>query len=306
MYRIAVQTIEKTFNDIEFRTLQELEKYHFSVKDSSHYEVISGKQCLYFDFDGKESLDFTPLVNSLLKELGPPIKVLLFNSSDTVKFSYHVIVRGIYLQNHLDCGYLAKKIIELTDCEKIKKYFDSSVYTSRRNLRLVGSRKIDNLRIKKFDSVLFGDEKYAFAESLASNTTDGKLFEILERKVPEKNHLIIDTEWSSENLDIAQKFIEEYYAGIFSISQSKNFLNLKRERKGYCYSCCREHSAENSYIFKNKNGKMFFVCRRNNDKHIPIEDEEEVIYMFKKEPAISETPSAKDILLKKVKKLFPL
>lgn len=299
MFGIAIQKIENgaiTFEDMSFKNLSEMEKFHVNTVDSCHYEIISGKQCLYFDFDGSVALDFKSLISSIIKNVGNKVKIILYESCGKIKFSYHVIVRGIYLENHVACGILAKRII--SDCDnEISKAFDSSVYTSRRNLRMIGSRKIDSMRVKKFHSILyeksdiaescptesrfaesrFAESRFAdsrFADSLVSNVSDGKLFQIVIETVKHDHE---KTSWSDENIETVKKYLDDNYLGIFSVVKHGDFLILKREKTGYCHSCNRHHTAENAYVIKKKE-KLFFVCRRNNEVHIPIEDDSDMLF----------------------------
>lgn len=288
-FKIAVQKYQgdrMLFEDLSFKTLDTLRDYHLGVPDSSHYEVISEKQCLYFDFDAREKIDFSELVEKIVTEVAKineklDVKVLLFDSCDSIKFSYHVIVKGFCLKDHLENSYLANKIINAVKDPKIVKYFDSSVYTSRRNLRMLGSRKIDSMRVKKFNSVLYGENSFVFFESLVCDTRGFETLDIeLPLDIPKNNEHKI-TLWDQDDILKVQNYLDKKYHGIFSISESGNFLALKRKKPGHCFLCDRVHSTENSFVFK-RQGAMYFACRRNEDKNydkIDDSDEDEVFVL---------------------------
>lgn len=307
MFGIAVQKIQNErmiFEDIRFRNLDEMEKFHLGTIDPCHYEIISGNQCLYFDFDGKTKLEFDSLVKAIVNNVGSEVKILLYDSCSKIKFSYHVIVRGIYLENHIACGILANKII--SECnDEIKSAFDSSVYTSRRNLRMIGSRKLDSLRIKKFNSILFDQSDVfpcvRFSESLVCNVSDGKLFHVVNDIIEKEFE---KTCWTKEDIDMSKKYIDENYKDIFSLHEQGNFLILRREKPAFCEICNHKHDSDNAYIFKREK-ILYFVCRRKNDVKIPIQEQEETIYEVQIAPPKKVVnTTAKEKTLSVVSKLF--
>ena len=119
-----------------------------------HYELIVGMQSLYFDIDGgtivrtlispRSLIEFTRIFRIL------ETSSMLFLSivqADTVKQSYHIVVKGIHFNDHNDCGEYARNI-----CKDIDT-FDSKVYSTARNLRIMHSRKRDATRVKQFHSL---------------------------------------------------------------------------------------------------------------------------------------------------------
>lgn len=283
------------FRDIFFTNYKQLNEYVNSQKDAHLYEIISGKQCLYFDFDSLQLIkneDFEILAFEIKKTFpNNNIRIDLYNSNGFEKYSYHVIVKGIYFVDHLVCGSFAKKIISCLDnLKSLANSFDSSVYTSRRNFRLLGSRKLNSTRIKKFDKNLFFDkdpkfdiddqlnlslitqiENSAIIENpikIENSARINEIFFLSDPNLVNNSKILIDhetSEWSTEQIVEIDNFLEKYFKDVFVRKNSDgNFILLSRKNPGMCITCKRIHTAENAYFFKN--GKnIFFVCRRNND-----------------------------------------
>lgn len=140
----------------------ERDRWHF-------FEVILGgqPQKLYFDIDikaedVKSNIDeFTQsLLNCLVGRItstylarGYQIdiarQILMFSSNSLLKRSYHVIVDGYCVMNNRENLVLASEVLEGFPSE-FKPFIDSSMYSSKQQLRLYGSQKPGSGRPKIF------------------------------------------------------------------------------------------------------------------------------------------------------------
>lgn len=284
------------FKDLIFDSYGDFEKIYKKNLDPHFYEIIQGKQSLYFDFDCSEKisdLDFSIFNQKILEEITEkfPIIINLYTSHSTTgkKFSYHVIVKGIFFDDHEKCGFVAKKIVaNLNDENLLKKYFDNSVYTSRRNFRMLGSRKIGSDRIKIFSKNLYKSENYKnrfesndLRMSLVGEIYDSEIFIVNLKKndepfFSEKNNFP-EINWDQKKIDFVKIFLAAKFSGQFNIGKNKkNFLSLERKSTGMCLVCNRVHSSDNAYVsFFGE--KFYFVCWRNPENKFLIEDETEKI-----------------------------
>lgn len=294
MYTMAYQ--EVGFNGFmfkEFSNINQYYKFHSDAEDSHHYEVISGKQCLFFDFEGKNDVhetDFPELASVIQEKFsGSPLRIDCYTSSGLEKISYHIIVKGIYFENHLATKKIADEVIfSLSDVNILKNLYDASVYTSKRNLRLVGSRKLNSTRIKKFLKPIYINELFRenfnklekdcingllnFRFSLASDIFLCLPIKIDIPKIQEKEFDKVDfTEDELENINV---FLEQTYPEVFKKERGdKNFFKLIRTKAHMCNVCGRTHDNDNAFIFKQNSG-VFFGCHRDNSKnHTLIEPE---------------------------------
>lgn len=318
--KISEQTKEMTYEDKIFNSYQEFKQYHQSLPDSHHYEVISGKQCLYFDFDGKTPVterDFAEFCEVTISTLANiKIGIFIFSSLGFEKYSYHILVRGIYLENHTECDFLAKMIIsQLNPNNELRKSFDSTIYTSRRNFRLLGSRKINSTRVKKFHNNIFNTEGFvppsdllrlSFVTNIEGCVKYDCQIQTFDLDDTKSTHVI---EWDNDKVNKVNLFLNNNYKDVFEISGYKNnMMLLKRKKPAYCNLCERVHHAENAYAYQ-QGKKFYFVCRRaENSKHELIDEDFTISINFredkeaKKEDDISE--KAKKKIIDKINKLY--
>lgn len=278
------------FSFKDFNSYAEFKYYHESVPDSSHYEIISGKQSLYFDFDGE--INQEQLVFAIRKRLNIyPLLILLYSSCDALKSSYHVIVKGIYLMNHLACKKLATEIIQLIrssfkeDEVSWLNSFDSSVYSSKRNLRLLGSRKMNSTRVKVFSGVLYATETSELINnlltrdqlylSLASLPT-GQVIEIAtEMPAQEFTRPMVDL--TGDEVAVGLELIESILPGVFSKRQvTGKTIFLQRRKPAQCPICDRVHDNDGGILSLRKDG-FYFLCFRDTHQSLRLQDDEEVV-----------------------------
>jgi hypothetical protein len=307
-----------TFAFKMFDAFQPLAHWHLGkdgeIPDTSHYEVIEGHQNLYFDFDGE--LDIEALSNAIkvrFKQLEEeykkplPISADLYSSSDRTKKSYHVVVKGVCFNDHIACGRIAQEIINIASRTnpKLAESFDSSVYTSKRNLRLLHSRKIDSTRVKTSSGPIFRSPEYIppaddvtslFLTSLVSYVCKCQLIDTNSSQAHINAQMLLHQNASlqgalSETIseDIVKQALElvnERMPGIFSRREVRDrTLVLRRERPGLCCVCERVHNNENAMVIvRHSSGittdfssrSFDFVCFRDLSRFTSLNCNEEV------------------------------
>jgi hypothetical protein len=294
---IAIQ--EPNTSGYTFRTFNaylELRAWHLSVPDSSHYEVIEGRQNLYFDFDGDIDIQvLTEAIKRYYAELerthdrSLPIRVDIYSSSDSVKKSFHVVVKGVCFRDHISCGQAARETISLStnspDKEGKSSAFDASVYTVKRNLRLLGSRKINSTRVKVFVGTSYKSPTFAsrfendqLFLSLVSATSECQLV-LLSRPV-EKPYLRDMPQLSGDMVRDALQLVNDLLPGVFSLRELRgNTVFLKRNKPAICPICERLHESDNAMVsLRNRGGPILhFVCMRDTSRSLPLQSDEEVV-----------------------------
>lgn len=323
--KIAVQKInertkEMTFEDKVFNSYSEFKQFHQSLSDSHHYEVISGKQCLYFDFDGKTEVtqrDFVEFCEAIVSTLANiKIGIFIFSSLGFEKYSYHVLVRGIYLENHTECDFLAKRIIsQLNPNNELYKSFDSTIYTSRRNFRLLGSRKINSTRVKKFHENIFNSEGFIPPIDLLRLSFVTNIDGCVKYSCEIQTFDIGNTEttqvsnWDIENVNKVNSFLNDNYRDAFEIIGYKdNLMLLRRKKASHCNICERVHQGENAYVCL-QGKKLYFICRRAESGKRELIDDDFTITINFKEDKVEEkedhtSEKTKKKIIDKINKLF--
>jgi hypothetical protein len=341
-FNMAIQKPEGHFIFQSFSNYRDFRDFHNQANDSSHYEIISKQQCLYFDFDCKaDNIDWTilpagngeeqdskntikgthieatleRLKNAILtwffnkspsgREELPPIIILVYSSSDPIKgvrqerfsslkCSYHVVVKGICFTDHVSCGVAAREII--SNDAILLSAFDSSVYTSSRNLRILGSRKVNSSRVKKFFCTLFKSPCYncrylddPLYMSLVSAIGDCK---IMPMDVEHKKQTQSISNIGREKEEYMLSILSDYLPGVFCKRETQgNRITLKRLKPANCPVCSRVHSSDNAYITL-FNEQVRFTCFRDLSNSIfLVGNEEEILVkeMVPKEEIIEET-----------------
>jgi len=334
-----------------FGSYPEFQAWHLSTPDSSHYEVIQGKQNLYFDFDG--DLDIDALTNSIKQYYAQlekttnrplPIRVDVYSSSDSIKKSFHVVVKGVCFHNHTSCGQAARNIISLAHAQRNANSqprngllgsqdadttshdmkpdwtaaFDSSVYSAKRNLRLLGSRKLNSTRVKIFVGTSYK------SPSFTSRFESDQLFLSLIGCTSECQLVLLDTlssqvvagrvdseQLSSEMVRDAMMLMNDLLPGIFSQREIRGrTLFLKRNKPAICPVCERLHESDNAMVSLRNRGPegpvLHFICMRDTSRSLPLQSDEEVVLPLRLDGVIlpatgtGETRSAIELYAEKV------
>jgi hypothetical protein len=301
---VAVQVsgrLGPTFVFQEFESFLRLARWHLGDDDepldSSHYEVIEGQQNLYFDFDGE--LDITTLADaivqrySLFEELYRkplPVSIDLYSSCDSVKKSYHVVVKGVCFHDHIVCGRVAREVVDMASKvnPELGKSFDASVYTSKRNLRLLHSRKINSTRVKIFDGSVYRSPGYIAPKEDPVNRLLTSLVSYVIKcqcigesatvKMPSPE--IIET-MSEDIVREALELVNERMPGVFYRREVRGrMLILNRNKPSMCCVCERVHDTDNAMVFlehTSKGDTLIFRCYRDpSGNSVPLRCDEEV------------------------------
>ena len=295
---IAIQEPNSAgFSFRTFDTYPAFHSWHTTTPDSSHYEVIQGKQNLYFDFDG--DLDAQKLTDSIRQyytnlektaNRSLPIRIDIYSSSDSVKKSFHVVVKGVCFRDHLSCGQAAREIAAMAAISS----FDSSVYTTKRNLRLLGSRKLNSTRVKVFSGTSYRSSEFV------SRFENDQLFLSLITMTSECQLVLLPGEQSSVRASVdgpsgrpalsdfppemvrdALQLVNDLLPGVFSQREVRGrTLFLRRNKPAICPVCERLHESDNAMVsLRGGRGDqvLHFVCMRDTSRSLPLQSDEEVV-----------------------------
>jgi len=192
--------------------------------------------------------------------LGLPADVeenlLVFDSSDETKFSRHIIIPGVHVENHMEAKAFADEMVKYLD-EKLRPVVDLGVYKSLQNFRLFNNRKVSSPRVKVYKSGTFK----AFSDSLIGYITEGslKLPSILSQ--PTANAPKIETELTKENLQAIIKLVNELALGNSLKKVMGNMLIFTRKEAGYCPICERDHVNDNTHFVIVHDQTVWLHCR---------------------------------------------
>lgn len=314
----------------DFRSMEELCKYHLEFQDSSHYELIEGQQQLYFDFDGKanvtgyssEAINLIQVIDriySFLSYYNVRYVILIYSSSDTVKQSYHVVVKGIHFDNHIDSGDTAKLIMSGVTG------FDSTIYTSRRNLRMMGSRKRDGTRIKRFHSCYnFGytlDTPESLQNSFVTNIDLTRSISLSTSVTLPSKGWINECIWDDIKIDTGLTLVNRMFPNVFRKGKvGNNSIHLLRLKPFHCPLCERTHNSDGAELILKRNGRTsepgrraqfqcygyYLLCWRNEDKKLlPLDEKEETleIEVVEDEEKVEEVKDKVQAIVERIKSL---
>lgn len=87
-------------------------------------------------------------------EAAVPIAPLVFSSHGPTKYSFHIIIDGVALANHKECGAFAMLLVDRAERLGVPSWLvssvDANVYKQTQLLRMVGSTKVGSDRLKTF------------------------------------------------------------------------------------------------------------------------------------------------------------
>lgn len=266
------------------------------VEKRNMYEIIPGlkPQKIHFDVDIGEvyikNFDEDNFINELIENIIKFIKVdldltkdiMIFTSHGKAKKSYHIIVNNYCLRNMHETKQFMNAII--SNANGLAQYIDTSIYTTNRQFRLVGSSKLNDIsRMKKFSKVWkykgneivsdYQDDVTIFINSLVSNTNNCMPLDLFE-KAPDRKIITNSYELSHANGEalndvIKKMFVKKFNCGIFfklddQMQSGSGLLLAKRISKSFCALCDRVHENENPYFVITNRGEVKYSCRRND------------------------------------------
>lgn len=243
------------------------------------------------------------LINSIIK-ICPSIKledIMIFNSHGPSKRSYHIVVDNWYVPNARSNKYFFSKVMEIYP-ENLKRCVDHGLYKNVQSFRIYGCHKWNSTRIKTLDSNskwqhCFNDEIITdrhlefliLFNSLITNCSYCNILPItvpIEQKIYETFQISDDNVINILNMCATNESLDSYECQEFPyrvLEVNDNLISLGRNTPTYCKMCKRTHEHENPFIYIDRNGSVYFDCRRNEHKqkikigeikvNIPVKEE---------------------------------
>jgi hypothetical protein len=295
-----------------FDSYIEFIQYMKEVGDFSFYEIIFGEfpQKPHFDIDinlkdvqktypNEDIGNIGEIVKdqvisaciSILSEHGVILNInkdiLVYTSHGDTKRSYHIIINNYCHDNNKDAKGFYDKVIEtikpITE-NKYIEYIDSSLYSPRQQLRIVGCEKQGSSRFKQFneDFVYQGKTyKHIYNEEVTGPEKDlVVMYESLvgfkagckylpsfaKQKAYGYSNLTDMNNLTTDEVEYCMSMMKEKIKECpFSIKDvTGHIISLKRERPSYCPIHQKTHEHENPYIYV-LGGKIYWDCRRDTD-----------------------------------------
>jgi len=183
---------------------------------------------------------------------------LVFDLSDETKFSRHIIIPGVHVENHMEAKAFADEMLKYLD-EKLHPVVDLGVYKSLQNFRLFNNKKVSSPRVKVYKSGTFK----AFSDSLIRSITEGslKLPSILGQ--PTTTAPKIESELTKENVQAIVKLVNESALGNSLKKVMGNMLIFTRKEAGYCPICKRDHVNDNTHFVIVHDQAVWLHCRHS-------------------------------------------
>ena len=262
-------------------------------------------QKVYFDIDIKPpegGIDHEGLVISLKTAIVEEVRkfcsdvssedIIVFTStreSDTDKISYHVVLNNYYVVDSRINGELCRRIRGKLK-EEFRQYVDI-LYSSLQQFRLLFSRKRETNRVKilctdltdlSYDNqidllryslisfvggcqrinVIYDDYFYLEKANRGATTSASK------KDFVKKEYISQDIVIPDESIETLSRIVREKLPNFQLMdTEVSNIFHLRRLSNDIpCLECKRIHDNENSYIYVNRIGSVFFNCfRRKNE-----------------------------------------
>lgn len=281
------------FNDyLEFSSYQKLT----SENHNCYYEILleNRPRKPYFDIDiDKDNFEEDP--NQIIEQLkekiiefNPELQLLIYSSHTDKKYSYHIVIGNVYLNNHKECKNFCCQFIDSMS-EIYQVFIDKSVYKSVQQFRILNSHKYNKVNTKLFRedlSINFiipdrytktpkGKDNYLLTTSLLSNIT-GCTYMDGYQNIEEKTILERGFSSSGDLEDVMELVYSQYPGDLFSyLTHHENDGNLlvtfKRNYSSYCKLCKRHHENENPFVIvRGITRNIHFYCRRHEKESLMI------------------------------------
>ena len=260
--------------------------------DKSHlYEVVTDDKPLkiFFDVDfdkGEPKYIVDTGIQFIIDEIenvyeheeGKKPRVIVLESHRPGKWSYHIILPDIgYTMDYVRNFFT---IVKSRTAEIYQYAMDQSVYSSRRNFRILGSSKITSKTSILVKSTTLGCQDYDDVETFIQNTEN---LECVKHKIKEIEQLtgktikataLNQTKTQQKNDEMMgvrkcvalSKVLESYPE--FTIRSTGKLCVLNRVMSSMCEFCERQHDTDNThFIYKTKDKTYYMMCRKYNDEH---------------------------------------
>lgn len=191
-----------------------------------------------------------------------PYKILVASASSNSKYSFHIIINGIYVQNVDECNAFYSMLNE-----KCLLFIDKGVNRKMQNFRLLLSAKLDDpsrIFTPVTQDITTRDDFNAY---LIHDIRGCRLLTIncaIQHRTLSGTEQITDAEL--EKIANALKLIPDFenhrIRGI-----NDNIVNIDRIKPGFCDFCVREHTTDNNlFVAVTETGATLY-CRKYNEEH---------------------------------------
>ena len=237
--------------------------------------------------------------------------ILLFNSNSDKKRSFHVIVNKFAVSNCEENAVLANEIIEGVN-PMFRRFIDQSMYSKKQQFRLYQSQKSDGRRKifmdkwtywttggpklieYQYPDIIGPDEETTrnlkftmiFKASCITVIDECQVIPVLFEEPTSSGSKSRKRTWDEKDafdnteIDITDEFLETIFKRVdpivFQIYKFDKTLGplvlLRRKTVAHCTLCNRVHENENAFLRLNRFGKVYFYCRRNEEKSKIIAD----------------------------------
>ena len=257
----------------------------FKLKTKHVYEMVRGTKPLKLFFDieftnGEPEYVIRTGISQILRDI-----YILFKRQEhedcrmivlqchrpienAMKWSFHVIV----INKAFNMNYIKKFVDEIKSRTlSLYKYaIDTTVYSSRRNFRILGSSKITSPDYPMSRSK-YGIENFRSIDTLIQYIDD---LPIVRYEPSTISQLIFGKEASTKKKFPAisasakiDKILNDQYPE-FTIRSRSPVIVLKRLSPSLCEFCDRTHDKDNShFIIKSLIGEFFIMCRKYNEEN---------------------------------------
>lgn len=176
---------------------------------------------------------------------------IVCSSSNERKMSLHIILDGYKFKNTKIVGKIVNDITNLLP-DPIKTYIDKGIYTGLKSLRVVGSCKLGDDRIKRI--IRPGKLTITPLDTLITFTKYAALIDVDfagNSNIFECTQTGVYNDVNDEDKRIVKRMIEEGgYLNYFEIrSMTSTLVIMNRLRPSYCRFCDREHEKDHTLYF---------------------------------------------------------
>lgn len=241
-----------------FRKFESIAQYLARYpEDSIHltHEVIPAHmiQKIKFDIDGgnKELFkDFLEIVEAAMVETYDCIpEFVICDSSDSTKFSRHILINNVAAQNTSEVAYFAQQIVKPMTSEELKSAIDWDVYKGNQCFRTVGSTKDGRLmKVAK---------PHTRADTFVTLCRGLKVLPLIA-PIPSVSKQVANVDPTT--LSRLEKSID-LSAFDYSKRSKGNMIVFDRKKTSYCDICARTHDRAYMYVCVFENSARRFCSR---------------------------------------------
>lgn len=194
-------------------------------------------------------------------------------SPNGYKYSFHLIVDGFYVANHLEAKYITRLILEQLSDNPLAKYIDTGVNKHNQNFRIVNNCKLGQPnRFKRHVNHQWERQKISFKRTLVQSTEGCQ--GLPELVIPQDSPGDIapgnaQVNLAKGDLNEIAKISRKYTGGCVhkeTFAYGKGYiLVFSRVESSYCHLCERAHDNDNCYLYVvifEGICSVYFKCRR--------------------------------------------